>query len=54
MIEDRQGYYVVDNDDHYQSVFPEKDSELSQLHSSAEDAIEYIHEVAGDVCIKTT
>lgn len=36
----------------FQSVFPASQAEFSQLHTSLEDAITYIREVAGDVRIE--
>jgi len=43
--------YAVEKNapDQYQSVFPEQSAELSQLHSTVDDAVAYIREVSGDV-----
>ena len=45
-----EGYYIEQLESGlYQSVFPEAEAELSQLHSNKADAKAYIREVAGDV-----
>jgi hypothetical protein len=45
----KQGYYVEFNGEFYQSVFPQSQSELSQLHTSIDDAIDYfVNECAID------
>ena len=42
-------FCVEYDDDLYQSVFPSVMADASQLHSSIEDALSYIREIAGDV-----
>lgn len=43
------GYFVeLSEPGIYQSVFPAPEAEFSQLHTSVEDAVEYIREVAGE------
>jgi len=42
-------YWVEHNGDCWQSVFPEEQAELSQLHETVQDAIEYIQEVTKHV-----
>lgn len=38
----KEGYYVEHNGDCWQSVFPEGESQLSQLHTSIDEAISYM------------
>jgi len=42
-------YYIESIDGNFQSVFPEDKSEYSQLHSTIQDAVEYISDIAGNV-----
>ena len=47
-IQNSEGFYVEWGGEYYQSVFPSSMSELSQLHTSIEDAVEYIHDTVSD------
>lgn len=40
----KEGYYIEHNGDCWQSVFPEKEAHLSQLHDTIGDALEYFRE----------
>lgn len=40
--ENGEGYFVQDNGDNYQSVFHSHESELSQLHTTIKDAVDYM------------
>jgi hypothetical protein len=48
----REGYFVEFNGEFYQSVFPSGESELSQPHTTVEDALEYIAEVKPGVVVE--
>lgn len=37
-----QGYFIEFNGENYESVFPENESEKSQLHYDLPDALEYM------------
>lgn len=44
-----KGYFVERNGHGWQSVFPEKEAECSQLHATVEDAIDYMVNECGVV-----
>jgi len=44
-IKTSEGYYIEHTGDCWQSVFPQAEAELSQLHSNVEDALAYFKEV---------
>lgn len=46
----KQEYFVEDNGEFYQSVFPENEAEKGQLHTSKEDGLDYmVYECGIDV-----
>lgn len=48
-----EGYYVEPKEDGvFQSVFPSDQAELSQLHTSISDALDYFAEVAPGVVVE--
>lgn len=47
-IQNSEGFYVEWDGEYYQSVFPSSMSEFSQLHTSIEDAVTYIHDTVSD------
>lgn len=42
-----EGYFIEFNGEHYQSVFPTKDAESSQLHINLDEAFFYMVEECG-------
>jgi len=48
-----EGYFIERLEPRiWQSIFPSKDAELSQTHSSIEDAIAYIREYAPSALVR--
>lgn len=47
-----EGYFVEWNGECYQSVFPSSESELSQLHVTVEDALDYFSDVKPGVAVE--
>ena len=43
----KESYFIEFNGEHWQSVFPEKESEKSQLHTTSEDGINYMTKECG-------
>ena len=42
-----QNYYIEFTGDSFQSVFPEDESDKSQLHTALQDAVEYMFQESG-------
>ena len=44
---EQQGYFVEFTGEYFQSVFPEHESDVSQLHDTAQNAVNYIVQQTG-------
>jgi hypothetical protein len=42
-----QNYYIEFTGECYQSVFPEEESDKSQLHTTLQDAVQYVFQESG-------
>jgi hypothetical protein len=47
IVMENENYYVEFTGEFYQSVFPKNESDKSQLHTTKQDAIDYIVQESG-------